>query len=168
MERARAEFAAARFSVVLVTFGSAEGAAAWLRETGSQLRLLRDPHRALYTQLGLPRSVSRAWSRATLHWCASQQAAGREAGPATPPGWQDGDHLQMGGNFRLQQQMLTWFPLFCEKQSGNKRSFNCMSLSIIGLSPACSARAGGWCWPGPAAPRWTGPPSSQSYNSDPS
>lgn len=102
MERARAEFAAARFSVVLVTFGSAEGAAAWLQETGSELRLVRDPDRALYTQLGLPRSVSRAWSTATLHWCASQQAAGREAGPATPPGWQDGDHLQMGGNFSLQ------------------------------------------------------------------
>ncbi|XP_037078587.1 uncharacterized protein LOC119099623 [Pollicipes pollicipes] len=94
-----AEFARLDCSVLVVSFGSVEGARRWLADTGCQFPLLVDPQRKLYHALGLARSIAKVWQHSTLQYYGGQKAAGRPL-PAAYRGVEDDPH-QMGGDFIL-------------------------------------------------------------------
>jgi len=84
--------------VVVVSFGSLQGAAGWLKDTGCKLEMFLDPDRSLYRALGLPRSVSKVWGISTIHFYAGELASGRSLPKSQQ---EEDDPLQMGGDFTL-------------------------------------------------------------------
>jgi len=92
------EVANAGARVVVVSFGSLQGAAGWLKDTGCKLEMFLDPDRSLYRALGLPRSVSKVWGISTIHFYAGEVASGRTLPKSQQ---EEDDPLQMGGDFTL-------------------------------------------------------------------
>jgi len=92
------EVANAGARVVVVSFGSLQGAAGWLKDTGCKLEMFLDPNRSLYRALGLPRSVSKVWGISTIHFYAGEVASGRTLPKSQQ---EEDDPLQMGGDFTL-------------------------------------------------------------------
>jgi len=84
--------------VVVVSFGSSQGAACWLRETNCKLEMFLDQERSLYQAFGLARSLSKVWSMPMIHVYA-EKVVGGEIFPESKE--EDDDPLQMGGDFTL-------------------------------------------------------------------
>jgi len=84
--------------VVVVSFGSSQGAAFWLRETNCKLEMFLDQERSLYQAVGLARSLSKVWSMSMIHVYA-EKIVGGEIFPESKE--EDDDPLQMGGDFTL-------------------------------------------------------------------
>jgi len=89
--------------VVVVSFGSLQGADGWLKDTGCKLEMFLDPDRSLYRALGLPRSVSKVWGISTIHFYAGEVASGRTLPKSQQ---EEDDPLQMGGDFTLNRTGL--------------------------------------------------------------
>jgi len=105
IERSLPIFSAASCRVIVVSFGSVQGAAGWLQSTGCELEMYLDQERVLYNSLGLQRSVSKVWNIATINYYASQVAEGRKL-PTAMSGVED-DPLQMGGDFTFHCEQQT-------------------------------------------------------------
>jgi len=90
-------FNSAGCKVCVVSFGTPQGAAGWLSDTGCTLDMFLDTERRLYNTVGLHRSVSKVWNMATMHYYAGMVAQGRKL-PSAIEGVED-DPLQMGGDF---------------------------------------------------------------------
>jgi len=84
--------------VVVVSFGSPQGAACWLNETGCKLEMFLDQERSLYRAFGLARSLSKVWSMPMIHVYA-EKIVGGEIFPESKE--ENDDPLQMGGDFTL-------------------------------------------------------------------
>jgi len=84
--------------VVVVSFGSPQGAACWLNETQCKLEMFLDQERSLYQAFGLTRSLSKVWSMPMIHIYA-EKIVGGEIFPESKD--EDDDPLQMGGDFTL-------------------------------------------------------------------
>jgi len=84
--------------VVVVSFGSPQGAACWLNETGCKLEMLLDQERSLYQAFGLARSLSKVWSMPMIQVYA-EKIVGGEIFPESKE--ENDDPLQMGGDFTL-------------------------------------------------------------------
>jgi len=84
--------------VVVVSFGSDQGAACWLNETNCKLEMFLDQERRLYQAFGLTRSLSKVWSMQMIHVYA-EKIVGGEIFPESKQ--EDDDPLQMGGDFTL-------------------------------------------------------------------
>jgi peroxiredoxin len=84
--------------VLIITFGSRQGAQIWLKETCSPFRLLMDPDRKVYHAYGLERSFLRSWNLRTILTYVKLLASGRK--------WRgiQGDSAQLGGDFILDSQ----------------------------------------------------------------
>jgi len=89
--------------VVIVSFGTSQGAESWLRETGTSLDLYLDPDRRVYSLFGLDRSVSKVWRISTIQYYAAQKCQGRKL-PQAISGNED-DPLQMGGDFTIDKNL---------------------------------------------------------------
>jgi len=85
--------------VVVISFGSSQGASMWLADTGCSLRMFLDSDRKVYTTLGLHRSVAKVWSMPTVHYYSSEVSSGRKL--PTVVSSEEDDPLQMGGDFTL-------------------------------------------------------------------
>ncbi len=79
--------------LVVVSFGLATQARAWLDETGASFTLLLDPERAAYRAYGLEHSLARSWGMRVWLRYAQLLLAGRQ--------WRgiQGDSAQLGGDF---------------------------------------------------------------------
>lgn len=79
--------------VLLISFGSAPSARAWLEETRSPFTLLLDPDRAVYCSYGAERSLLRSWNIRTIWLYLRLLLSGRR--------WRgiQGDSSQLGGDF---------------------------------------------------------------------
>lgn len=95
------KFSVAGCKVVVVSFGSAEGAQRWLKETGCELDVYLDPERKLYSLVGLGRSVYKVWNIGTLRFYAQEIAKGVKP----PEAFAGDDFLQMGGDFTLDKEL---------------------------------------------------------------
>jgi len=84
--------------VVVVSFGSPQGAAHWLKETDCKLDMFLDQERSLYQAFGLRRSLSKVWNMQMIHTYA-EKIVGGEIFPESKQ--DDDDPLQMGGDFTL-------------------------------------------------------------------
>jgi len=84
--------------VVVVSFGSPQGAACWLNETGCKLKMFLDQERSLYRAFGLARSLSKVWSMPMIHVYV-EKIVGGEIFPESKE--ENDDPLQMGGDFTL-------------------------------------------------------------------
>lgn len=91
----RAEFEAQNGQVLVVSFGSLDGAKNWFQDTKCELRMFVDPERQLYHALGLKRSVAKVWSISALTYYAEQKRAGRKLVAM----FEEDDPTQMGGDF---------------------------------------------------------------------
>lgn len=93
-----AEFEALNVRLVVVSFGLAHQARAWLEETGSPFTLLLDPERAAYRAYGLQRSLLRSWEPKVWLEYARLLVAGRR--------WRgiQGDSGQLGGDFIIDRK----------------------------------------------------------------
>jgi len=78
--------------VVVISFGSALGAQAWLKETGAPFTFLLDPDRTAYRAYGLEHSLARSWGPRVWLRYAQLLLAGRQ--------WRgiQGDSGQLGGD----------------------------------------------------------------------
>lgn len=94
-------FTQARCKVVVLSFGSSQGADAWIEATGCELEVYLDPDRRIYSMLGLERSLHKVWNMDTVHFYAQQKALGRQL-PQSIVGVED-DPLQMGGDFTIRR-----------------------------------------------------------------
>lgn len=80
--------------VLVVTFGSLEGAKKWLQDTECPYQLLRDEKRELYTSMGLYRSVAKTWKTDSVSFYGEAIRAKAEL----PEFVQGDDPHQMGGD----------------------------------------------------------------------
>jgi len=108
-------FASAGCKVVVVSFGTSQGAQNWLEQTKTGLNLYLDPTRALYSKFGLARSVMKVWNMKTIHYYASQKAQGRQL-PTALAGVED-DPLQMGGDFTINRNLELVMSYACKTPS---------------------------------------------------
>jgi len=83
---------------VVISFGSPQGAAHWLKETDCKLDMFLDQERSLYQAFGLRRSLSKVWNMQMIHTYA-EKIVGGEIFPESKQ--DDDDPLQMGGDFTL-------------------------------------------------------------------
>ncbi len=92
------ELEEANAQVLIISFGSRQGARIWLKETCSSFRLLLDPERKVYRAYGLERSYLRSWNLRTILAYVKLLASGRK--------WRgiQGDSAQLGGDFILDSQ----------------------------------------------------------------
>jgi len=92
------ELEEANTQVLIITFGSLQGARIWLKETCFSFRLLVDPDRKVYRAYGLERSFLRSWNLHTILTYVKLLASGRK--------WRgiQGDSAQLGGDFILDSQ----------------------------------------------------------------
>jgi peroxiredoxin len=79
--------------VLLVSFGTADSAKAWLKETCTSFQMLLDPHRKVYHRYGLGHSWRRSGNLRTLRRYVKLVRAGRK--------WRGikGDPAQLGGDY---------------------------------------------------------------------
>jgi len=101
IERNLDRFSIAGCRVVVVSFGSTQGAERWLKETGCELDVYLDPERKLYSLVGLGRSVYKVWNISTLRFYAQEIAKGVKP----PEAFSGDDFLQMGGDFTMDSQL---------------------------------------------------------------
>ncbi len=89
------EFESLNTRLVVISFGLASQARAWLEETGAPFTLLLDPERAAYRAYGLEHSLVRSWGLKVWGQYARLMLAGRQ--------WRgtlrEGDSGQLGGDF---------------------------------------------------------------------
>ena len=87
-----AEIESLNAQVVVISFGPARGAQAWLEETGAPFTLLLDPDRAAYRAYELEHSFVRSWGPRVWSRYAQLLLAGRA--------WRgiQGDSGQLGGD----------------------------------------------------------------------
>jgi len=88
-------FSEAKTKVVVISFGSKEGAETWLKETSCELEMYLDPKRVVYNHLGLSRSLSKVWNIGSVRYYAGKKAQGKPL----PSIHKEDDPLQMGGDF---------------------------------------------------------------------
>ncbi len=79
--------------VVIISFGSAPLARAWLAETNAPFTVLLDPERGAYRAFGLERSLVRSWGPKAIWAYVRLMLTGRR--------WRgiQGDSGQLGGDF---------------------------------------------------------------------
>ena len=89
----KAEIESLHARIVVVSFGQAWQARAWLEETGAAFQLWLDPERAAYRAYGLEYSLLRSWAPRVWRRYAQLMLAGRK--------WRglQGDSGQLGGDF---------------------------------------------------------------------
>jgi len=87
------EFESLNARLVVISFGLASQARAWLDETGAPFTLLLDPERAAYRAYGLEHSLARSWGLKVWERYARLMLAGHQ--------WRgiQGDSGQLGGDF---------------------------------------------------------------------
>ncbi|KAI3364491.1 hypothetical protein L3Q82_011272, partial [Scortum barcoo] len=85
--------------VVVVAFGSVEGARLWLEQTGCTYDMLLDPQRKIYRSFGLGSSYAKVMKFGCLLRYSEYEAAGRDF-PDFPPRLLE-DIYQLGGDFLL-------------------------------------------------------------------
>jgi len=100
-------FSDAGCRLVIVSFGSVQGAEKWKSETKTSLDLFLDPDRILYGMFGLGRSVSKVWGMNSIQYYGAQIAQGRQL-PSALTGVED-DPLQMGGDFTMDSDLKLVF-----------------------------------------------------------
>lgn len=87
--------------VLVVSYGSLEGATFWLEHTGYEFDMLLDAERAAYQAFGLGSSISKVMKfKLLLHY--SEMLVMNRQLPDVPPQFID-DLFQMGGDFVLDQ-----------------------------------------------------------------
>lgn len=94
----REQFEAANMNILMISFGTAYWANAWLDETQSPYPLLLDQDRAGYRAYGLSRSVLRSWGVKNLWYYAKAALQGKTFAPKR------GDTNQLGGDFVIDPQ----------------------------------------------------------------
>lgn len=117
---------AAGARVLVVSFGSLQGATSWLQDTSCSLDMFLDPDRSLYCGFGLRRSVTKVWSLPTVHYYAGQVATGR----ALVPLHEEDDPLQMGGDFTVTREGR----LIMAHPSSNPRDRPALSAIMAAIS----------------------------------
>lgn len=100
VQQRRLEFETQNAQVVIVSFGTLDGAKKWLQDTNCEFKMFLDPKRQLYNSLGLKRSVSKVWSISALVYYAEQKRTGRKLVAM----FDEDDPTQMGGDFVLDNQ----------------------------------------------------------------
>ncbi len=92
LRRRQSDFEELDARVVMISFGPASKAPAWLEETGSPYPLLVDARRETYAAFGMRRSLRGSWNLATIKRYRELMKAGQK--------WSDiqGDSLQLGGD----------------------------------------------------------------------
>lgn len=85
--------------VLVVCFGSVEGAQLWLKQTGCAFNIVLDPHREIYRSFGLGSSYAKVMKFETLLHYSELLALDREF-PDFPFHLLE-DLYQMGGDFLL-------------------------------------------------------------------
>jgi hypothetical protein len=85
--------------VILISFGTLEGAQRWLQETESPFIMLLDHERKVYSHLGLRTSPAKVWNTKTLMYYAEQKRLGRKLHSM----FSDDDPNQMGGDFVIRK-----------------------------------------------------------------
>ena len=95
LRRHAAEFESLSARIVLISFGPALGARAWLEETGVPFTLLLDPERVAYRAYGLKYSLLRSWG-VKVWWRYAQLMLTGRPWRGTLRG---GDSGQLGGDF---------------------------------------------------------------------
>ncbi|TKS76180.1 hypothetical protein D9C73_009658 [Collichthys lucidus] len=85
--------------VLVVSFGSVEGARLWLEQTGSRFDIMLDPQRKIYRSFGLGSSYAKVMKFDCLLQYAEYGAVDRDF-PDVPPHLLE-DIYQMGGDFLL-------------------------------------------------------------------
>lgn len=99
LEAAKAVLEARSVRVLLVVFGSAEGARLWLQQTGCSFGMVLDPQRKIYRSFGLNSSFTKVLKFDTLLQYSEYGTKDRDF-PDFPPGLLE-DIFQMGGDFLL-------------------------------------------------------------------
>ncbi|KAJ8396202.1 hypothetical protein AAFF_G00020690 [Aldrovandia affinis] len=87
--------------VLVVLFGSQEGAMYWLQDTGCKYDMLLDPQKKIYTAFGLGRSCAKVFRFNNMLEFAEYKVLNRDFSQ-TPPNL-FGDIYQLGGDFVLDQ-----------------------------------------------------------------
>ncbi|XP_056152406.1 uncharacterized protein LOC130126800 [Lampris incognitus] len=98
--------------VVVVSFGCQEGAQHWLQETGCRYDMLLDPHRKLYSTLGLGSSLKKVLNFNNMLLYGEYLLANMEF-PRGLPTIQD-DMFQLGGDFIVDEQGRLLFSHRCQ------------------------------------------------------
>lgn len=99
LQRRRPEVEEAGGRVLIVSFGSQEGALQWLDITGCQFDMVTDEERKIYKAFGLKVSIHKVWQISSMMHYAELKAAG-VALPKKLDNVKD-DPNQMGGDFIL-------------------------------------------------------------------
>uniref|UniRef100_A0A8C1VZV4 Uncharacterized protein n=1 Tax=Cyprinus carpio TaxID=7962 RepID=A0A8C1VZV4_CYPCA len=98
--------------VLVVSYGSLEGATFWLDQTGYEFDMLLDAERAVYQVFGLGSSLSKVMKfKLMLHY--SEILVMNRQLPDVPPQFLD-DLFQMGGDFVLDQGGKVIFSYRCK------------------------------------------------------
>jgi alkyl hydroperoxide reductase subunit AhpC len=92
LRRRRGEFEALGARIVVISFGPAPRAPAWLEETQSPFPLLIDARRDAYKAYGMRHSLRGSWNLKTLRRYRELQREGRSLRGI------QGDSLQLGGD----------------------------------------------------------------------
>uniref|UniRef100_A0A914BFB4 Uncharacterized protein n=1 Tax=Patiria miniata TaxID=46514 RepID=A0A914BFB4_PATMI len=98
--------------ILVVSFGSREGALQWLGITGCPFDMVVDEDRKVYSSMGLGRSISKVWHISTITYYAEMKASGRTL-PSKLENIED-DPTQMGGDLVVDRHGNTAF-IHCSK-----------------------------------------------------
>lgn len=99
LEASQALLKARSVQVLVVSFGSVEGARVWLEQTGSGFDITLDPQRKIYRSFGLGSSYAKVMKFDCLLQYSEYGAVDRDF-PDVPPHLLE-DIYQMGGDFLL-------------------------------------------------------------------
>ncbi|KAK2856012.1 hypothetical protein Q5P01_004747 [Channa striata] len=97
----QADLQARSVRVLVVSFGSLEGAQLWLEQTGCSFEMLLDPQRKIYKGFGLGSSYAKVMKFECLLQCSEYGAVDRDF-PDVPSRLLE-DIFQMGGDFLLDE-----------------------------------------------------------------
>lgn len=90
------EYKRLNVQIVVVSFGSAEGACLWKADTECTHPIVLDISRKIYHAMGLRTSFSAVWSTSTMRYYAFQKQQGKN--PIKPYQNVQDDPLQLGGD----------------------------------------------------------------------
>lgn len=104
--------------VVLVSFGHLSGALQWLEDTQSVFPIYLDQNRTIYSLLGLPRSIAKAFGMQAMSYYGCALAKGDEI----PTFFANDDAQQLGGDFILIEDAHEFrFSMVYRSQSSSDR-----------------------------------------------
>lgn len=98
--------------VLVVSYGSLEGATFWLEQTGFEFDMLLDTERTVYKMFGLGSSMSKVMKFKLMFHYSEIMAMNRTL-PEMPPQFIE-DLFQMGGDFVLEQDGKVIFSYRCK------------------------------------------------------